>query len=247
MGLTIGNTLYHPQIPLNGLAFSLDAGNITSYPGAGTNWNDMINNQSNTLVNGATFSNDKLGAIALDGTNDYITLPTSLAATLSDTASVVVWFKLNSTFNSSSSTCQALFDIYLNNSIRGLIYFSNDSGYVGRIGSLLIAGSIRNRVYTIQNSWNTEWTHLVATRQNSDFKIFINGVQESLTTITSTSFGAFSSSASAVSLGTSLYTFGSTYPACPFNGKIAQCSLYDRVLTDNEILKSYSELKSRYT
>ncbi len=246
MGIEIGSTLYHPQIPLNGLVFALDAGNITSYSGAGTNWNDMVNNESNTLINGSTFSDDKLGAIELDGTNDYISLPTSLAANLSDAASVVIWFKLNSTFNSSSSSCQALFDVYLNNNTRGLIYFSTDTGYRGTIGSLLIAGSIRNKVYTTQDSWNTEWNHLVATRQDGDFKIFINGIEQSLTTVTSTSFGAFSSTASAVSLGTSLYTFGSTYPACPFGGKIAQCSLYNRVLTSSEILKSYSELKSRY-
>lgn len=246
MTYIIRGASYHPNIPLNGLVLALDAGNVASYPGSGTKWNDLIGNLSNSFINGPSFNNQKLGSIAFDGTNDYVSIPTSLSVTLSNSASIVIWFKLNSTFNSSANTCHGLFDIYLNNNIRGLVYLSNDSGHVGKIGSILFSGGIKNKIYTQQNTWDTEWKQLVATRQNNDFKIFINGIKQPITLITSSSFGAFPSTASAISLGTSLYTFGSTNPACPFNGRIAQCLLYNRILTSNEIFKSYSELKSRY-
>jgi len=74
-------SLYHsPQISLNGLVLCLDAANPKSYPGSGTTWTNLLGTGNNgTLVNGATYSSANGGVIALDGVNDYISIPINLS------------------------------------------------------------------------------------------------------------------------------------------------------------------------
>jgi hypothetical protein len=68
MGLT-----HSPKIVRDGLVLHLDAANVKSYPGSGSTWKDLSGyGNTGTLVNGASYSSENLGAIAVDGTNDYI-------------------------------------------------------------------------------------------------------------------------------------------------------------------------------
>jgi hypothetical protein len=61
-----------PNIVTNGLVLHLDAANTKSYPGSGTTWFDKSgNNKNGTLINGPTLST---GSILFDGTNDGVTL-----------------------------------------------------------------------------------------------------------------------------------------------------------------------------
>lgn len=48
---------HSPKIVTDGLVLCLDAGNVKSYPGSGTVWNDLSGNDNNgTLVNGVGYS-----------------------------------------------------------------------------------------------------------------------------------------------------------------------------------------------
>lgn len=65
-----------PNIIQDGLVLRLDAADRRSYPGSGTTWNDVSGYGFNsTLINGPTFSNNNLGLIVLDGTNDWVSIP----------------------------------------------------------------------------------------------------------------------------------------------------------------------------
>ena len=62
-----------PPIVTNGLVLHLDAANRMSYPGSGTTWFDISNNnRSGSLINGPTFTNEVGGAFTFDGVNDYL-------------------------------------------------------------------------------------------------------------------------------------------------------------------------------
>lgn len=66
---------YHngPKTVTTGLILSLDAGNIKSYPGSGTTWNDLSGNgNTGTLINSPTFSSGSGGSIVFNGTNNYV-------------------------------------------------------------------------------------------------------------------------------------------------------------------------------
>ena len=81
------------SIVTNGLALYLDAGNASSYPGSGNNWNDLSGNGRNgTLTNGPTYSATNGGSIVFDGTNDYVQCLGSLTVTA---ATFVAWIKRN--------------------------------------------------------------------------------------------------------------------------------------------------------
>ena len=81
------------SIVTNGLALYLDAGNASSYPGSGTNWNDLSGNGRNgTLTNGPTYSATNGGSIVFDGTNDYVQCTGSLTVTA---ATFVTWIRRN--------------------------------------------------------------------------------------------------------------------------------------------------------
>lgn len=59
-----------PKIITDGLVLYLDAANPKSYPGTGSNWYDLSDNDNNAqLVNGSIYQNN---TIYLDGANDYI-------------------------------------------------------------------------------------------------------------------------------------------------------------------------------
>jgi hypothetical protein len=65
------STIGGPDIITDGLILSLDAANTKSYPGSGTNYNDISGNGIvATLANTPTINTD--GTITLDGVNQYI-------------------------------------------------------------------------------------------------------------------------------------------------------------------------------
>lgn len=71
------NKLRFLNIITEGLVLHLDAGDLISYPGTGSTWFDLSGNNYNaTLYNGPIFSTENEGIIKLDGIDDYIELPT---------------------------------------------------------------------------------------------------------------------------------------------------------------------------
>jgi hypothetical protein len=81
------------SIVTTGLALYLDAGNASSYPGSGTNWNDLSGNGRNgTLTLGPTYSSAGGGSIVFDGINDFVQCTGSLTVTA---ATFVSWIRRN--------------------------------------------------------------------------------------------------------------------------------------------------------
>jgi hypothetical protein len=81
------------SIVTSGLALYLDAGNASSYPGSGTNWNDLSGNGRNgTLTNGPTYSATNGGSIVFDGIDDFVQCAGSLTVTA---ATFVSWIRRN--------------------------------------------------------------------------------------------------------------------------------------------------------
>ena len=61
-----------PSIPLDGLVFSIDAGNAKSYSGSGTNVIDIVTGTVETLTNGTGYSSNLSGYFSFDGVDDFI-------------------------------------------------------------------------------------------------------------------------------------------------------------------------------
>lgn len=227
-----GRISYYGGIVLNGLVLDLDAGKKDSYIGYGSSWIDISNNNNNgTLINGPTFSSNNGGVLIFDGVDDYCVNPLSLGFT--GPLTVMTFAKSNT-------------PVWSNYGGLGSARFNN--GYI--IHTNLGLSSV---TYYILNSTGTYFTlntvtpsniqnynfYAITTNGTNQHKSYLNDtlVGTSTTNITRTnsniSQNNFLASDSGVSGRFTALTIGSHL-------------IYNRELTQQEILQNYNSLKGRY-
>ena len=215
---------YNPRIVTDGIVLALDAGNTKSYPGSGTTWTDLSgNNNTGTLTNGPTFDSANGGSIVFDGSNDEI-ICTNNASVQITVGTISAWINAN---NGNTS----VHGIIAKQSAWGLFVWGNtlrtyDWGNV----------AIRDTGITVGNStWNyvaMSFTETIGTPSNNAI-IYLNGTAVLTTTIKHSNHNE-------------TVQVGEANLSQHFGGKIAQASVYNRVLTASEVLQNYNALKGRY-
>ena len=221
MGLT-----HSPKIVTNGLVLALDAANNKSYPGSGTTWTDLSGNGNNgTLTNGPTFSAVNGGCIVFDGVDDYVNV--SDASTLnSNTQTINIWYNAT-TLPGRSATIICKHNTV--NSTNGYNIFAGNSAQIKPSTGSTDIGTGGGVVST--------WYFLTLTFTiNSSATFYINAVNNA-----SAAIGNFTMSSNSLRIGRSPDSFWSV-----FTGKIAYVNIYNRILSQTEILQSYNSTKSRF-
>jgi hypothetical protein len=218
------NRFVGKNIVTNGLTLYLDAGYRGSYPTSGTTWADIGgNNLNGTLTNGPTYSTDGGGSIVFDGVDDYCTVQDSTSLRLTNNMTLSSWFK----FNLSASSQQTL--ILKENYISP----TNNTGYILRadatnktISFVLLKNSINS--VSASNIQNNAWYNVISTYDGSQIKIYINGVLSGTTNYVG----------GALTNNSPLYV-GQPTAGFRVNGNIANTQIYDRSLTQSEVLQNY--------
>jgi hypothetical protein len=214
-----------------GLVLNLDAGNPTSYPGSGTNWNDLSTyNNDGTLINLPTFNSSNSGSLVFDGVNDYGRIPYNSDFNLSSTDYTLEgWFNLNA-FQLpgqsliSKDTYGSNFDwslLILNSTT--LIFYSN--------------GTSTNVTATVPTMNTGQWYHYAVTSISGVIRIYLDGVLYQTGTMATSNSSQFY-----VTLG----CVGWNSPAFFTNGKISILRVYRIGLTGAEVLQNYNAIKNRY-
>jgi len=214
-----------PPIVTNGLVLYLDAANSKSYVSGSTTWRDVSGNGNNgTLVSGSGYSNQNGGSIVFDGINDNVT--TTFNSALTD-FTIGVWFRQSGSIIS----YQRLVD---KNYITGT--------WIGRnsITASSWGGGVREslapfgRYITLADN---QWHYIVSRRQDTTHTILGDG-------ITNRSSGTVSSTP----LNTNNMLIGRSDQAGLdlLTGNIAQVQIYNRALSDQEILQNYNATKTRF-
>ena len=211
-----------PNIITDGLVLALDAGNIKSYQSGSTTWYDKSGNNNNgTLVNGPTFNSGSGGSIVFDGVDDCVVV-NSNANILSKTSyTKISWFYITS---------------YLYNIISGGNSGQHAFWLAG--GNKLNAGhngSWSTVVSTTALSLNTWYFGAVTFNTTNGWKLYVNGIQESTSASTTTYTGNDEILIGAFGTGTNV-----------FAGRIAVAQVYNKVLTDQDILQNYNATKGRF-
>ena len=85
---------HSPSIVMDGLLFSIDAGNSRCYSGSGLTANGLVGGLGGTLANGVGFGSTNSGFFTFDGTNDYISAPNDSSLDLTSDLTACVWFKI---------------------------------------------------------------------------------------------------------------------------------------------------------
>jgi hypothetical protein len=211
-------------------------GLVAYYPFNG-NANDESENNYNGIIDGATLTTDKFGAaqkaLNFDG-NDFVRIPNLYNATTQPLNNVTysLWFKPNQNYGAA--------DFY------SLIIRSTDLGFTDMIGKPN-HGSVENNKFqfymfdgaTVLNKATTidfvanQWYHVVATRDNTTTKIYLNATKEGETTYSNPPF-----------FYPDLYLGGhETGNRWYFNGALDDLRIYNRALNDAEVMAIYNAEK----
>ena len=246
-----------PTVVTDGLVLALDAGDTNSYPGSGTNVNDLVGSTNFTLVNPSYYSYDGT-SMSLD-IDKTLSPATETGGYLDSTASgnltalsylhndhtTEIWFKADDRDPYGSLETQSALVIY-----RGFHsgwYFST-SAY-----SYTIWGNdgTSNQVDTWSFSDTEEgvWTQLVAVRNGSNMKLYKNGIEKLTDTINASLLAANVSTPSTNNLRVG--TAHGNNSASDFNWfsdiTFSNLRMYKKALTAEEIQQNYNALKGRYT
>jgi hypothetical protein len=225
------------NIVTNGLVSYLDAGYGTSYPTTGTTWYDVSGyGRNGTLTNGPTYSNVSGGTIVFDGTDDYVTLGTQ--SFITNDFTVNLWYNLNT----NTTKEHFLFSIGYSSGNSFLIAANSNLGSSQTLSSYYVnpGGNATGRTINSITVGNTVLVNLTYTRNNGLNVIYINGVEQTSRTFTES-----------LSLGSSLqYILGYAIPrnktTAYLQGNIYISQVYNRSLTQSEILQNFNAQKSRF-
>lgn len=234
-----------PNIVENGLVLYLDAANTKSYTSGSTIWNDLSGNgNSGSLVNGPTFNSGNGGNLVFDGVNDYVGWDSldSIKWQNWNSITIEVIFKLNSYLGGSNNR-QYLFDYRDSGGVNGAIGCFYDSPSALTPGFKLfyntVGTSFEEPVITTFSLGTLIYYQVVFDKTTSinNIRHYINGsnifnrsiIINSTTTNTGRVWlGRFSGS------------------GFQWNGNIFSYRIYNRILSDTEILQNYNATKGRY-
>ena len=218
-----------PKIVTRGLVLALDAADKNSYSGTGTSWNDLSGNaNTGTLTNGPIFSGGNGGNFSFNGTNQYVDCGNVLASLTDLSLECFVKF----------GTQSALYGGVISKTL------SNANGYEIRIDAYTSTTTSLVFRYVGDNApvgFNTNftngvWYHVVATGTNGSQRTYVNGNQVGSATY------ALTPSANSNSLLIAKLTYSGLY----VNMIMGYARIYNRALTETEVLQNYNATKSRF-
>jgi len=228
------------NIVTNGLVLYLDAANYLSYVFGSTTWRDLSGNTTNgSLNNGPTYNSGNAGSIVFDGVDDYVSIPNFIRTGLgfSGTIEIITNCTGSLIFNERTD----------NNGGDGYLLVTTGSTLSVGVNSLnappyafFLTSSIAGNSNQI-NHYMTSYTIPTSTG-TIDGILGTNGQFQTLTS--SISVGGPTTNFTTVDIGRHRnYIYGSTFCS---PGRIFIVRIYNRRLTQSEMLQNYNATKGRF-
>jgi hypothetical protein len=229
-----------PKIVRTGLILELDAADINSYIGTGTNWRDMMGSYNGTLTNGPTFSSANGGNIIFDGTNDYVDLANTTGLNFTNTTGTIsLWFKTSaSTANSPmmiSKQMDATGGWAINMESTAIPLFEAKNSGGGATAFYRYVNKVCND--GIWHNVVAVFTTSTAVIANNTVSMYLDGVLANGAQTQLTVYGGNTAGTVQIARRSS----GNYY-----NGNISSLQIYNRGLSASEILQNYNAVKSRF-
>jgi hypothetical protein len=221
-----------PNIVTDGLVFAYDAANRKSYPATGTAITDLSGNGSNgILTNGPTFDSANGGSLVFDGVNDYIrgtSVLSNISSGLSSSQSYSIWFKPQSDI----TTTQGL--IFWSD-FEGIAIIDNEA-FIQTNGDNSIGKFSETPIVNV-GTWNNVVFNF---NQGNSYECYLNNISYGIDNTTDTS------PAPSRNLLMGARLIPTDQIANYYLGNIAMVSIYNRSLTQQEVLQNYNATKSRF-
>jgi len=217
-----------PDIITDGLVFAIDAGSERSYPGSGTTVTSLVGSATGALNNGVGFTSSFGGGFTFDGTDDDISIGSSILNVDAFTVEAIV--NITSTGNNNKTIFSAG-----NGSSTGIWFLKQRSG----LGNKLVMhgyDGVNPRVNVPSTNVvpDAENAYVAVTFNGTSYQLYINGVADG-NSVSDNKVAATSSNFIAS------FNNGSFAP-----GTIYAVRLYNTGLTAAEILQNYNAQKNRF-
>jgi hypothetical protein len=222
---------YQGNIVTNGLIMNLDAGNLVSYGGTGTIWSDLTNTTTGgTLTNGPTYSTLNGGSIVFDGIDDTVSFP---AITLGSTFTISQTLVASGTYNYGYMPIGGG-SINGGSTYRGYVWFNTNSSFITTEIIFSQDGEVGGFNFTLPASI-PRYTLFQYTlvKNGSTAYFYING---NLITTQSVSAGT----------NFTVRNLGWSYSSYYMNRDLYNTLIYNRALTQSEVIQNFNAHKSRY-
>ena len=214
------------NISTDGLILHIDPSINTCYPGTGTTIYDLSSNAYvGSILNGASYSNNRTGALLFDGANECVQFYNAILSGTQD-FTIESW-----AYNTKTPAGQGGSDgtIFANYGVGNLQFFYSYQ-YIGMWLN-------NNSAYTSspQTIYQYGPMQLTATRSGSNLSIYLDG-----------NLVDTGSSADTVGTTTNFRIGANTSGTERFVGYVYNLKIYNRALPQSEIINNYNALKSRY-
>lgn len=222
----------YETISTQGLIFDLDPGYIPSYPRTGNNALDVSTSAvSGTMYNSVGFNQSvSQGVLTFDGVDDNIDFGSSLNNTITGNTTFVIWFNPSSTLGQYAILWEDCLDIYSKNWRIQRNFLSDSLQFYD--GVYINVGP----TYTA-NTWQQL---VVVARPGSTVTFYSNGVKYP-------TLGSCTSPLMRYTTGNSML-FGKNKGNYEYyTGSIGISQIYNRALSDAEVLQLYNAQVGRYT
>jgi hypothetical protein len=224
-----------PDIVTDGLVLDMDFGSSKCYSGTGTACTDIsTSNLSGELVNSPPYTsstNNKFFSFNGATNSRLIRVPNS---TLLDTQtpSVEVWIKTNATTQSGfwfeKGTVNSQYSLFQESNT---IYWRQNFGTFNQLITTTTAAAGIN---------TSSWFQVVGTFITGSRKLYVNGILKNSDSQT----GTIATNNGGMSIG--VYGGYAGSRGYYYNGDIAIVRVYNKALSDSEVLFNYNALKGRF-
>lgn len=226
---------YNPSIVSDGLVFFLDPANIRSYSGSGVTANGLVGGIGGTLVNGVGFTSSNTGSFIFDGTNDYLDCGNFLDNPTNFT--VVAWQKTSAITNVQMIVAK-------------LVNYSSGAGWAMFVRGDIPTQGLSILLQTDGSRWiiyycsklinDNVWHHVAVVITNKvATALFVDGISYSI-------LNGGGSPITTISNSVNVRIARDEANEFIFNGNISQVQLFNRALTEQEILQNFNATRFRY-
>jgi hypothetical protein len=232
-----GRISYYGGIVTNGLILDLDAAKRDSYPGTGTTWRDISGQgYTGTLTNGPTFNSNNGGYIVFDGVDDRVSRTGAINTGNNFTVNAWIYPTVLGT------TRRSIVGNSYNYNTRNGWFFCTSGGGINNTFFLSVGADAAYRVAAADTLSINTWQYVTAVVANGGgtITLYRNG-QSTNTSLSFLSSGTITYADTEFHIG-----FRQIALPDPYTGNIAQVSIYNRALTDAEILQNYNATKGRF-
>jgi hypothetical protein len=231
---------YGPKgIVTDGIVFSMDAGNPQSFTSGSTEAYNLMGGQTGSLINSAQYNSDGSGCWEFDGTDDRIdcdTLTNIIGAGSYQSYSMECWVKSNANGNyyivwgCKDTNFHAGGYALISRYGSGVGYYNSDGDW----------GDTRRYPKTANVTPHPVWSQVTVTYDGANVYIYLNG-SKAESTGTTTETGDIGVPGEEFCIG------GTLQPAwAEWNGWITAFKIYNKTLSDVEVLQNYNSQKARF-